>query len=197
MTVVKIGVLALQGDVREHIHVLSAIGSEATVVTKSTHLTGLQGLVLPGGESTTMGRLMVEYGLDQAITSAARAGLSILGTCAGLILLADDILGSEQPRLGLLPVTIRRNAYGRQVDSFETKIDIPVLGPPPASAVFIRAPRLEQISAGVDVLAEHGGHPVLVQKGKILGCSFHPELTSDTRIHQYFVSLAASVTASV
>ncbi len=192
---VKIGVLALQGDVREHLDVLRVLGTEARMVTRPAHVAGLQGLILPGGESTTIGRLMVEYEVDQAIIAAAREGLGILGTCAGLILLADNIVGSQQPRLGLLPVRVRRNAYGRQVDSFETKIDVPVLGPPPVRAVFIRAPLVEQVSDRVDVLAQHGGHPVLIQKGKILGCSFHPELTNDTRIHQYFVSLASSAMA--
>lgn len=185
-----IGVLALQGDVREHLQAVAAAGGTGHLVTRPAHLHGLDGLIIPGGESTTIGRLMAVYELDQAIPEQARAGMALFGTCAGLILLATDIVGSDQPRLGLLGARILRNAYGRQIDSFETTLRSAALGPDPVPAVFIRAPVVEAVDEGVQVLAEHGGHSVLVRSGAVLGATFHPELTGDHRIHRYFLDMA-------
>ncbi len=188
---VHAGVLALQGDVAEHVRALREAGA-VTVreVRRPADLEGITALVLPGGESTTIGRLMVEYGLDTAIRTRADSDLAILGTCAGLILLATDLEGSEQFRLGLLPCSVRRNAYGRQVDSFETTLVVPALSAQPMPAVFICAPRVQAVGQGVDVLAEHHGFPVLLRRGRVLAGSFHPELTADRTLHRYFLGLA-------
>ena len=187
-----IGVLALQGDVREHLAALEAVGAPARPVRRRHELDGLAGLIIPGGESTTIGRLLVLYDLLEPIRERAAAGrLAIYGTCAGLILLAREIEGSDQPRLGLLDVTVRRNAYGRQVDSFEALIEAPALGPEPLEAAFIRAPLITRAGEGVEVLAHHDGHPVLVRQGTLLASSFHPELTGDLRVHRYFAERLA------
>ena len=190
------GVLALQGDVAEHLAALREAGAAAVrEVRRPADLAGLDALVIPGGESTTIGKLMVEYGLDQAIHAGVGAGLAVFGTCAGMILLATEIVGSTQPRLGLLPARVRRNAYGRQVDSFETHLDAPAVAPLPLEAVFIRAPWIEAVGPDVDVLARHDGHVVLCRRGRILAASFHPELTADRRLHRYFLALATGASA--
>ncbi|HHW13619.1 MAG TPA: pyridoxal 5'-phosphate synthase glutaminase subunit PdxT [Firmicutes bacterium] len=190
---VRIGVLDLQGAVREHLRMVAALGCEAVPVKKVADLEGLQGLILPGGESTTLGKLMHRYGLDEAIKERAEAGMPIYGTCAGLILLAKHIPGSDQLRLGLMDVTVKRNAYGRQVDSFETDLDIPAVGPEPFRAVFIRAPYIESVGHGVEVLAAHAGHIVMARQGRFLVSAFHPELTDDRRVHAYFLERVAEV----
>ncbi|MGE5553476.1 MAG: pyridoxal 5'-phosphate synthase glutaminase subunit PdxT [Betaproteobacteria bacterium] len=187
----RIGVLDLQGAVREHLHMLESLGCEAVPVKKVEHLEGLEGLILPGGESTTLGKLLVRYGLDAAIKQRAEAGMPVYGTCAGLILLARDIPGSDQPRLGLMDLRVKRNAFGRQVDSFETDLAIPAIGEEPFRAVFIRAPYIESVGPGVEVLAEYGGHAVMARQGRFLVSAFHPELTEDRRIHAYFADLVA------
>lgn len=188
----RAGVLALQGDVAEHARALRDAGAaEVSEVRRPADLEGLHALVMPGGESTTMGKLMVEYGLLEAIPRRWREGMALFGTCAGLILLATEVVGSDQPRLGLLPATVRRNAYGRQVDSFETTLDVPAIAPDPMPAVFIRAPRVESAGDGVEVLAEHAGHPVLCRYGRILAATFHPELTPDRRLHRHLLELGA------
>ncbi len=187
----RIGVLDLQGAVREHLRMLESLGCEAVPVKKVEHLEGLDGLVLPGGESTTLGKLMARCGLDVAIRQRAEAGLPVYGTCAGLILLAKEIPGSEQPRLGLMDLRVKRNAYGRQVDSFETDLSIPAIGAEPFRAVFIRAPYIEGVGPGVEVLAEHDGHAVMARQGRFLVSAFHPELTEDRRIHAYFADMVA------
>lgn len=189
----RIGVLDLQGAVREHLRMVAALGCEAVPVKKVADLEGLQGLILPGGESTTLGKLLHRYGLDEAIAERAAAGLPIYGTCAGLILLAKHIPGSDQLRLGLMDITVKRNAYGRQVDSFETDLDIPAVGPEPFRAVFIRAPYIESVGPGVEVLARHAGHIVLARQGRFLVSAFHPELTDDRRVHAYFLEHVAGV----
>lgn len=166
---------------------LRSLGCEAVPVKKVADLTGLEAFILPGGESTTLGKLMAWYGLDVAIKERAEAGMPIYGTCAGLILLAKDIPGSEQPRLGRMDIRVKRNAYGRQVDSFEADLDIPALGPPPFRAVFIRAPYIESVGPGVEVVATHGGHVVAARQGRFLVSAFHPELTQDARLHAYFL----------
>lgn len=181
------GVLDLQGAVREHLRMLERLGCDAVPVKKTADLEGVEALILPGGESTTLGKLMTRYGLMDAVRTAAEAGMPIYGTCAGMILLAKDIPGSDQPRLGLMDITVKRNAYGRQVDSFEADLEIPVIGPPPFRAVFIRAPYVEAVGPGVEVLAEENGHIVAARQGRYLVSAFHPELTDDARLHAYFL----------
>jgi len=191
---VRAGVLALQGDVVEHLRALREAGAEAVrEVRRPCDLDGLAALVIPGGESTTIGKLMREYGLDDAIVRRVADGMCVFGTCAGMILLASEIVDSEQPRLGLLPARVRRNAYGRQVDSFEARLPAPAVDPEPLEAVFIRAPWIESVGPGVEVLAKHGERIVLCRHRRILAASFHPELTRDRRLHRYFLRLVGGV----
>jgi 5'-phosphate synthase pdxT subunit len=186
---VKIGVLAIQGDVIEHRAALQRLGAEEVEVRLPEDLAGLSGLIIPGGESTTIGKLMVEYGLDRAIPDAVRQGMAVYGTCAGMILLARCASGGEPPLLRLMDIEVARNAYGRQVDSFEADLEIPVLGPPPLHAVFIRAPVIEEVGRRVEVLASLDGRPVLAREGRLLVSSFHPELAPDDRVHRYFLEV--------
>jgi len=191
----RIGVLALQGDFREHIRALLRLGVEATEVRLPQHLAGLDGLILPGGESTTMGKLAVEFGLLEPLRGLAASGLPMWGTCAGLILLARDA-GYSQPLIGALDVTVQRNAFGRQLQSFETDLTVPVLADPepPFRAVFIRAPLIARTGPDVEVLARldgvegKTGEVVAVRQGRLLATAFHPELTDDDRFHSYFLS---------
>lgn len=189
----KVGVLALQGDFREHIDVLERIGVEAVEVRTPQELETVDALVIPGGESTTIGRLATLYGLIEPIRERCLAGMPVFGTCAGMIFAASNTVGPDQPQLGVLDATVERNAFGRQVDSFEADLDIAGLEEP-LHAVFIRAPWIQKIGGDVDVLAsvtdEHGvEHPVLVRQGRILASSFHPELTDDTRLHEMLIGL--------
>ncbi len=192
----RIGVLALQGDFREHIRILRRLGADANEVRLPQHLAGLDGLILPGGESTTMGKLAIEYQLLEPLRDLAANGLPMWGTCAGLILLARDI-GRKQPLIGALDVRVQRNAFGRQVNSFEADLTIPVLTEPqrPFRAVFIRAPLVTDVGPGVEVVASlaSGGSSsapvVAVQQRHLLGTAFHPELADDDRFHQYFLTL--------
>jgi Predicted glutamine amidotransferase involved in pyridoxine biosynthesis len=185
-----VGVLALQGDFREHKEALRRLGVEAKEVRKPEHLLGLKALIVPGGESTTIGKLAREYGLEEAVRQRVEEGsLALLGTCAGAIWMAKEILGyPEQPRLGVLDVAVERNAFGRQVESFQEEVQVKGLGPFPG--VFIRAPVFRRLGEGVEVLAELGGLPVLVRQGRLLASSFHPELTEDVRLHRLFLELA-------
>lgn len=183
----RIGVLAIQGDVREHRRHLEHLGAEAPEVRRVRDLDGLHGLVMPGGESTAIGLLMQEEGLLDALTARIRAGFPVYGTCAGLILLARDVEGPPPPRLGVLDITAARNAFGRQVASFEAPLDIPALGAAPVPAVFIRAPRIVRVGPGVTILARWQGEVVMVEQGALLATTFHPELTPDLRIHAYFL----------
>jgi 5'-phosphate synthase pdxT subunit len=187
----RIGVLALQGDVREHLRALGDAGAEAVPVKRPEELAAVDGIVIPGGESTTIGKLLTIFGLLEPLRARIAAGLPAYGSCAGMILLADEVLGgtADQVTLGGLDVTVRRNAFGRQVDSFEADLDVAGLDDGPLHAVFIRAPWVERVGPGVEVLAEAGGHPVAVRQGPLLATSFHPELTPDTRLHRLFVSL--------
>jgi 5'-phosphate synthase pdxT subunit len=190
-----VGVLALQGAFRAHELALARIGVDTLQVRTPQHLAGVGAIVLPGGESTTMSKLLVTSGLLAPLRDALRTGLPAFGTCAGLIMLADSILdgrGDETP-LGALDVSVRRNAYGRQRDSFERDIDVAGLDTP-FRAVFIRAPRIERVGAGVEVLATCDEVPVLVRSGDVWAASFHPELTDDARIHAAFVHGVAAVT---
>lgn len=187
----QVGVLGLQGDVTEHVTILRKFlkEEEVKVVKRAVDIEELEGLVIPGGESTTIGKLMVKYGIDKAIKNKRPA---IFGTCAGSILLAKEILDSEQPSLGLMDIKIQRNAYGRQKESFEAEIAIPVLGKKPFRAVFIRAPAIKGVGRKVEVLAEYGGEAVLARQGTILTSTFHPELTGDPRIHEYFINICSN-----
>ncbi|WP_370866646.1 pyridoxal 5'-phosphate synthase glutaminase subunit PdxT [Saccharibacillus sp. JS10] len=184
----KIGVLALQGAVSEHIRSLEQAGAEAVAVKKTQQLSELDGLVIPGGESTTIGKLMQKYGFIEQIREFSEAGKPIFGTCAGLIVLAKEIEGQEQPHLGLMDITVTRNAFGRQKESFE--IDLPVVGiEQPIRAVFIRAPLIREIGADVEVLSVYNGEMVTAREGHLLVSSFHPELTDDYRLHEYFTQM--------
>lgn len=183
---VNIGVLALQGAFREHRQALERIGATVREVRLPRDLDGLDGLVMPGGESTTMGKLASVYGLDEALPAFHQAGGAIWGTCAGAILLAADIEGSEQPRLGLMDIGVARNAFGRQIDSFEAELAVSGLEEP-FRAVFIRAPAITRVGDGVEVLATHAGRVVFARQGRLLASSFHPELAGDDRLHRRFV----------
>lgn len=188
----KIGVLALQGAFREHIEALRRLGAEAVEVRLPEQLEGLDGLIIPGGESTAIGKLAVKYGLQEAIRRYAEEGKPVYGTCAGMILLSRDV-GRDQPLLGTMDVKVERNAFGRQLDSFETDLDIPVLGEEPYPAVFIRAPRIEGVGDGVDVLASlPDGTPVAARQQNMIVTAFHPELTDDLRFHKYFLEIVGA-----
>jgi 5'-phosphate synthase pdxT subunit len=190
----KIGVLALQGAFIEHRKMLQALGVEAVEVRLPQHLDGLDGLIIPGGESTTIGKLAVSYGLIAPLRTFAQ-DKPTWGTCAGMIFLAKDIGNDRQPLLGLMDITVNRNAFGRQVDSFETDLSLPKLGDTPYHAVFIRAPIVTAAGAGVEILARLAdGRIVAVQEGHWLATAFHPELTDDTRLHQHFIDLVRQQT---
>ncbi len=189
----KVGVLALQGDFAEHQVMLQALGAEVVQVRLAEHLEGLNGLIMPGGESTTIGKLATDFGLMEPLRQFG-AKHAIWGTCAGAIFLSKDAL-RKQPLLGLMDITVSRNAFGRQVDSFEIDMVIPALankdGNPPYHAVFIRAPLIESVGKGVEVLASlEDGRIVAARQGNLLATSFHPELTADNRFHRYFLEMA-------
>lgn len=187
----RIGVLALQGDFAEHAVALRNAGAQAVEVRLAADLDGVDGLIVPGGESTTIITLMREYGVDKKLAALAARGFPVLGTCAGMIVLAARVAGAEQPCLGLIDLDVRRNAFGRQVDSFETDLTVSVLGKDPLHAIFIRAPIIERTGPEVQVLARlPNGTPVAAQQGSVLVCAFHPELTTDSRFHHYFTTLA-------
>lgn len=190
----KIAVVAMQGGFQRHIEMLARLRADAYEARLPADIARADGIVLPGGESTTIGKLMARYGVDEAIRQAAAQKKPIYGTCAGLILLARGIMAGTgerggQPTLGLLDIVVARNAFGRQVDSFETALDVPALGPEPLRAVFIRAPYIVEAGPGVETLATYDGKTVFVRQGTILGSSFHPELTDDDRAHRLFLSL--------
>ena len=190
-----VGVLALQGDFREHIAVLQSLGADARAVRRPEELAQVAGLVIPGGESSVMDKLSRMFGLAEPLKGAIRAGLPVYGTCAGLIMLADRVLDAiaGQESLGGFDISVRRNAFGSQLDSFETDLDIPALGEPPMHAIFIRAPVVEQVGKGVVALASLAdGRVVAVEQGNLLGTSFHPEMTGDTRFHEYFLERVRS-----
>jgi 5'-phosphate synthase pdxT subunit len=186
----RIGILALQGAVREHADAVRAIGAEPVLVRLPADLAGLDALILPGGESTTMRRLIDRYGLREPIMALARSGAPMLGTCAGMILLSSRADNGDEPVLPLLDVTVRRNAYGRQLDSHETDVSIPSLGDEPLHGVFIRAPVVAEAGPEVEVLARDAeGRPVAVRQGKVLATAFHPELTDDRRLHRMLLEM--------
>lgn len=188
----RIGVLALQGAFVEHIAILHQLKVQALPVRLPKELNGLDGLVIPGGESTSIGKLMLDYNLVSEIRNLAKDGLPIFGTCAGMILLANKTSDSEIKPLGVMNIKVKRNAFGRQRESFETELSIPVLGEKPFVGVFIRAPIIEQANSNVEIIARlTDGTGVAARQGKILACAFHPELTSDLRFHCYFLDIVA------
>ena len=186
----RIGVLAAQGAFVEHIAGLRRLGVEALAVRLPHELPSLAGLIIPGGESTTISKLMLDYNLTGEIRKLARNGLPIFGTCAGMIILAEETPDAEIEPLGLMKMGVRRNAFGRQVDSFETDLFIPVLGNESFPGIFIRAPIIEQANSEVEILARLvDGTSVAARQGRLLACAFHPELTDDLRFHQYFLGI--------
>jgi 5'-phosphate synthase pdxT subunit len=185
----RVGVLSLQGDFAAHARVLAACGAEPREVRIAADLQGCAALVLPGGESTTLLRLLATSGLDRAIPDFHRDGGALFGTCAGAILLAKEVTHPRQESLGLLDATVERNHYGRQVDSFED--EVPFAGGPPLPLVFIRAPAFTRVGPRVEVLARHRGLPILVREGRLLAATFHPELTEDARVHRLLLGMIA------
>jgi len=186
---VKVGVLALQGAFREHIMTFEALGITSVAVRLPEQLGDLSGLVIPGGESTAIGKLMRTYGFYDPIRQQNGAGMAVWGTCAGAILMATEVLDAlpDQETLGLMDIAVRRNAYGRQLDSFEADLDVRGLLDEDFRGVFIRAPWIERVGSDVDVLAQHDGHIVAARSGDLLATTFHPELTGDPRMHRYFL----------
>ncbi len=187
----KVGVLAFQGDVEEHLEILKTLGVQTIAVKRPYELEIVDGLILPGGESTTVGLLLKETGLDQAIRKRAKEGMPVWGTCMGIILMAKKLLDNpiEQPILGLMDITVRRNAFGRQRESFEEEISIPALKCEAFPSVFIRAPIVEAVGPEVETMALYQGKAVLVQEKNLMGSTFHPEIAKDSRIHQHFLNL--------
>jgi 5'-phosphate synthase pdxT subunit len=188
----KIGVLAIQGDFIEHIAILGKLGVNSRQVRLPEQLADLDGLIIPGGESTTLSRLMSRYHLREPVVRMAQQHQTVWGTCAGMIMMARELTENDPIPLQLMDIGVQRNAFGRQIDSFEQDLEIAGFEPPPFHAIFIRAPVILRVGDGVKVLAAvPDGRPVAVQQGNLLATSFHPELTSDTRFHQYFLDLAA------
>lgn len=185
----KIGILALQGAVAEHIRSIGQAGGEGVAVKRKEQLQDLDGLIIPGGESTTIGKLMRQYGFIDAIREFAGQGKPVFGTCAGLIVLANRLEGGEEPHLRLMDMTVARNAFGRQRESFETELDVKGIESP-LRAVFIRAPLIKEVGPDVEVLASYKGEIVSAKQGNLLASSFHPELTDDYRLHGLFLEMA-------
>jgi pyridoxal 5'-phosphate synthase pdxT subunit len=184
-----IGVLALQGDVDEHLAALKRAGAEAIPVKTPEELARVDGLVIPGGESTTVMKLLDRFHMNEPVVERVRAGMPLWGTCMGMIVAAHDVADLEQPTLDLIDITVRRNAFGRQNESTELPLDVASLGDPPFPAIFIRAPWIERVGPAVELLAQRDGHGVMVRQGNVLGTSFHPELTLDPRVHAYFLDM--------
>jgi 5'-phosphate synthase pdxT subunit len=187
----RIGVLAYQGDVREHLTALAAVGAQAVEVRTPAELEAVDGLIVPGGESTVIGKLAARYGLLTPLRERVAAGLPVFGTCAGMIFLAREVEGPPQDLLGVLDVRVRRNAFGRQVASFEAEVDVKGVDGGPVSGAFIRAPWVAESGPEVDVLAEVDGKAVAVRQGNLLATAFHPELTGEVRLHRWLMDLVA------
>jgi 5'-phosphate synthase pdxT subunit len=187
-----VGVLAYQGSVDAHAAALERCGAKPVLVKHTDELAGIQGLVIPGGESTTLLRLLNRFSLSEPLRVLIAEGLPVFGTCAGLILLAKHVVDGEPSPLGFMDITARRNAYGRQVDSFTAELTAPVFGSEPVHCVFIRAPRIIATDPSVEVLARWDGEPIVAQQGPMLVASFHPELTNDSRIHAHFLNMIAN-----
>lgn len=188
MSMSRVGVLALQGDVREHVRLLEELGADAVTVKHPEELEKVDALIIPGGESTTIGKLATRFDLIDPLRESIQEGMPVYGTCAGMILLASSVTEGDQPLIGALDVLVRRNAFGRQNESFEADLDIDGLDEP-FHAVFIRAPWIEKVGSEVEVLAEIDDHPVMVRQGSLLATSFHPELTGDGRIHRMLLEM--------
>ena len=184
-----VGVLALQGAFREHRQVLERLGCEVIEVRTISDLEGIHGLIIPGGESTTIGKLLQINEMGEKIKELGTQDLPIFGTCAGMIVLSKTIIDSNQYRLNLMDTVVERNAFGRQVASFETELHVPAMGPNPLPAVFIRAPYLREVAPNVGILAEYEGKIVFARQGNLLASAFHPELTPDLRVHKYFLAM--------
>lgn len=189
---VTVGVLSLQGDVEEHLAALRAVKVPTCPVKTVEELESVDGLIVPGGESTTVGEMMQRFGLEQPFRRRVKAGMPVWGTCMGMIVMAKKVVGSHQPTLGLLDIEVRRNAFGRQIESAEVPLHVEALGEKPFPGVFIRAPWIESSWGDAKVLASLDGKGVMVRQGVLLGTSFHPELTEDGRIHRYFADIVAS-----
>ncbi|MFH1662481.1 MAG: pyridoxal 5'-phosphate synthase glutaminase subunit PdxT [Chloroflexota bacterium] len=188
----KIGILALQGDFIEHTYIIEKLGARLIPVRKAEQLEGLDGLIIPGGESTTILNLMHSYNMFQPIKELAHSSLPVMGTCAGMVLLAKRVFNPDMSTLALMDIEVRRNAFGRQVDSFETEVSLPLLGDKPFPAVFIRAPLIENTGPDVDIIGRLPDNKIVAaRQGNILAFSFHPELSNDTRIHRYFLEIVA------
>ncbi len=196
MTGPIVGVLALQGDVVEHVHALEATRTRVREVRTQADLAAVDALIVPGGESTTVIRLLRRFELVEPIRSRVRAGMPLWGTCMGMIVAAHDVAGLDQETLDLIDITVRRNAFGRQIASAEVDLPIDVLGAPPFPAIFIRAPWIERAGPNVDVLATHEGHGVFVRQDNVMATSFHPELTGDHRVHAYFAAMVDAATGA-
>lgn len=188
----RVGILALQGDVVEHAAALQRAGAIPSEVKTPADLANVDALVIPGGESTTVMKLLERAGLAEPIVQRVRAGMPAWGTCMGMIVAAREVSGLDQPSLDLIDISVRRNAFGRQNDSAEVELQIDALGSKPFPAIFIRAPWIERCGPAVELLAERDGHGVMVRQGNVLATSFHPELTSDTRVHRYFLDIVDS-----
>ena len=189
----RVGVLAVQGAVQAHLRAIREVGAEPVEVRLPRDLAGLDALILPGGESTTMRKLIDAYGLREPMLALASAGAPLLGTCAGMILLAERIAEGDSPVLPLLDVEVRRNAYGRQLDSFEAEVSIPAIGVEPLHGIFIRAPVVSRIGPRAEVLAvDADGQPIAVRQGKVLATAFHPELTEDRRLHRLLIEMVGT-----
>ncbi|MFC4495035.1 pyridoxal 5'-phosphate synthase glutaminase subunit PdxT [Streptomyces ovatisporus] len=197
MSTPKVGVLALQGDVREHFAALAAAGAEVSAVRRPGELADVDALVLPGGESTTMSKLAIAFGLMEPLRERVHAGMPAYGSCAGMIMLADKILDprSGQETVGGIDMIVRRNAFGRQNESFEAPLELSGVGGGPVEGVFIRAPWVESTGARAETLASYDGHPVAVRQSRLLATSFHPELTGDHRVHALFVDMVREALA--
>jgi 5'-phosphate synthase pdxT subunit len=199
VSTVPVGVLALQGDVREHADMLRALGADVVLVRRPAELALVGGLVLPGGESSVMDKLIRAYGLQDPLRDRIAAGMPVYGTCAGLILLADTVLDAigGQESLGGLDIEVRRNAFGGQVESFETDLEVPALGEPPVHAVFIRAPVVERVGPAATTLATlPDGRVIAVEQGPLLGTAFHPEMNGESRFHARFLDRVRSAPAT-
>ena len=193
-TTSPVGVLAFQGDFQKHLELLTAMGRRAVPVRRPEDTDNLAALIIPGGESTTIGMLMDRFGLVEAVRNRARDGMPVLGTCAGAILLAREIDGSDQPRIGIMDTDVRRNAYGRQIESFEADVELSEPGDTgrheSVRAIFIRAPIITRVGRGVDVLARFEDDPVVVRQGNLMAATFHPELSGETAVHRLFLGNA-------
>jgi len=192
----RVGVLALQGDVGEHIAALERAGARAVAVKSLGDLASVDALVIPGGESTTVMKLLERFGLGRPIVERVRRGMPLWGTCMGMIVAAREVAELDQPTLDLIDITVRRNAFGRQNESAEVELPIEMLGSPPFPAVFIRAPWIERCGPKVELLAQRDGRGVMVREGNVLATSFHPELSGDTRVHRYFMEMIEQGKAS-